>query len=79
MVGSCSGLGNQMLRIATLYGMGLYPNVNRTPGIAERKECLVRYVKEFSEIFPNVVKLVEFVVSFIQVCFLKDILSTGFK
>ena len=78
MIGSCSGLGNQMLRIATLYGMGLYPNVNRTPGIAEPKNCLVKYVKEFSETFPNVVKLVEFAVGFSEVCFLK-ILITGFK
>ena len=63
-LGACSGLGNQMFRIAALYGIGLYPNVRRTPGITEYKKCLAEYVMEFSETFPNVIGFVEFSVSF---------------
>ncbi|KAE9547432.1 hypothetical protein FO519_009356, partial [Halicephalobus sp. NKZ332] len=59
-VGGCAGLGNQMFRIAALYGIGLYPNVNRTPGLSGSQRCLDKYFKEFSETFPNVVKLVKF-------------------
>ena len=64
-IGACSGLGNQMFRIAALYGIGAYPNVNRTPGLIESRKCLVKYFKEFSETFPNAAKLVQFDVSFI--------------
>ncbi|KAE9546967.1 hypothetical protein FO519_009821 [Halicephalobus sp. NKZ332] len=56
--GGCIGIGNQMFRIASLYGIGLFPNVNRTPGL--NGGCIKGYFKEFSETFPNVVKLVEF-------------------
>ena len=62
----CVGLGNQMFRIAAVYGIGRSPNVNRIPAISEPKDCLVEYIKEFSGIFPNVVKLVKFIVSFIE-------------
>ena len=58
--GGCVGIGNQMFRIASLYGIGLYPNVNRTPGVNGPASCVRSYMKEFSEIFPNVVKLAEF-------------------
>ncbi|KAE9547876.1 hypothetical protein FO519_008913 [Halicephalobus sp. NKZ332] len=50
----------QMFRIASLYGIGLFPNVNRTPGLNGPEDCVKGYVKEFSETFPNVIKLVEF-------------------
>ena len=59
----CSGLGNQMYKIASVYGIGLYPNVNRTPGLNLHKSCLKKYIEEFSETFPNVTKLVKFDVS----------------
>ena len=63
---ACSGIGNQMFRIASLYGIGLYPNVKRTPGMTGTYICIRDYKKEFAEIFPNVMKLVEFDVSFIS-------------
>ena len=74
----CVGMGNQLFRIAALYGIGIHPSVNRTPGVSESEDCLANYIKEFSEIFPNVVKLVEFVVSLFNMVF-KNILVTGFE
>ena len=61
---SCSGIGNQMYRIAALYALGRYSNINRTPGLNIRISCLETYFKEFSDVFPNVVKVVKFEVSF---------------
>ena len=60
----CPGLGNQLYRIASLYSIGLYPNVNRTPGLNVNKNCLENYTQEFTDTFPNAAKLVKFVVSF---------------
>ena len=73
----CSGIGNQMFRIAALYGIGLHPNINRSPGLSPEKRCMKNYIKEFSDTFPNVMKLVEFVVSSIVIYF-SNFLFSGF-
>ena len=64
--GDCGGLGNQLYKIAILYAIGLHPNVRRTPGMNFYNSCSKKYIKEFSETFPNVMRLVEFDVRFID-------------
>ena len=67
-----------MFRIAALYGIGAYLNVRRNPGITGSQNCLEKYRKEFTEAFPNVVKFVEFDVSFIMIIY-KNKYFTGFE
>ena len=55
-----------MFRIASLYGIGQRPNINRSPGLNKTIHCLDKYIKEFSETFPNIMKLIEFVVSLVE-------------
>ena len=62
----CSGLGNQMFRIAAMYGMGVYPNVKRSPGISFFNSCAEEYIEELSATFPNVVEISEIIVSSIE-------------
>lgn len=59
-IADCIGLGNQLHKIAALYAIGLYPNVNRTPGINLHSRCFESYFKEFSDTFPNVMKYFKF-------------------
>ena len=62
----CSGLGNQMLRIAAMYGMGVYPNVKRSPGISFFDSCAKKYIEELDATFPNIMKISEVNVSYIK-------------
>uniref|UniRef100_A0A7E4UVL9 L-Fucosyltransferase n=1 Tax=Panagrellus redivivus TaxID=6233 RepID=A0A7E4UVL9_PANRE len=54
--GACSGIGNQMFRVASLYGIGKY--FRRTPALDGTKKCQRDYMKEIKTTFPNFFDLV---------------------
>ena len=55
-----------MLRIAAMYGMGVYPNVKRSPGISFFDSCAKKYIEELDATFPNIMKISEVNVSYIK-------------
>uniref|UniRef100_A0A7E4ZUP0 Alpha-(1,6)-fucosyltransferase n=1 Tax=Panagrellus redivivus TaxID=6233 RepID=A0A7E4ZUP0_PANRE len=54
---TCSGIGNQMFRVASLYGIGKH--LERSPAMDGRQVCQQKYMDEIKAIFPNFYNLVK--------------------
>uniref|UniRef100_A0A7E4URC5 O-fucosyltransferase family protein n=1 Tax=Panagrellus redivivus TaxID=6233 RepID=A0A7E4URC5_PANRE len=54
---TCSGIGNQMFRVAALYGIGKY--TQRTPAMDASQSCQQAYMSEIKSTFPRFYDLVK--------------------